>query len=98
MGEQVPVCAVLEALAEKVTDMTKYNDQDVAYVCCQKNVVGGVLLLDALVGVGGVELRRIPILLVAAVTELSVHRCEDLFGRWGVLGVRQPVYRLLLLV
>ena len=91
MGEQVLVCAVLETLAEEITDVTEHNDKDVADVGSQKNVVRRILLLHALIGKCWVEPRRIPEVLVGTVPELGVDRREDLLGRGGDLGVRQPV-------
>lgn len=87
----MPVRSTLEPLAQEITKMAKGDDDDIADISRQQDIVRRVLFNDALDGVLRVVLRRIPIVLIRTMAKLGVHGRENLLGRGRALGIRETI-------
>ena len=94
MREEVPVCGPAEALAHEVAEVPETDDQKVAEVRSEEDVVGRVLLGVAAVRCASLVLAGIAEVLVRAVPELGVDGREDLLAVRRVARVRQRIVEL----
>lgn len=94
MRKEVPVCGPAEALAHEVAEVPETDNQQVAEVCGEEDVMRRVLLGVAAVRRAGRVLAGVAEALVCAVPKLGVDGREDLLAVRRVTRVRQRIVEL----
>lgn len=80
-----------QTLPEKIPDMAENDDQQVAHVSREEDVVRRVLLRVALVLRASAVLRGVSMILVGTVAKLGVHGREDLLRGRRDTRIREAV-------
>ena len=75
----MPVRSTLKSLAQEVTEVSERDDDNVADISRQQNIIWWVLLYDPFDRMFRVVLRGETIVIVRTVPKLGVHRRENLF-------------------
>jgi len=70
-----------EPFPNEVPDMTKYNQNQVADICRQENVIWGIPGDMGCQGCTELMLTSSPVLFLCTVAEFRMHRGEDLLRR-----------------
>ena len=75
----MPVRSTLKSLAQEVTEVSKRDDDNVADISRQQDIIWWVLFHDPFDRMFRVVLRGETIVIVRTVPKLGVHRRENLF-------------------
>lgn len=91
VGHEVSEVRLCETLSKEITHMTKTEEDEVAYVGGEEDVVWGLLNSVLLDRFTIIMLGDATIGLVCTVTKFRVNRGEDLLRGWGSTGVGERV-------
>jgi hypothetical protein len=91
MGHEVGEKRLCKALSKEVTHMTETEEDKVAYIGCEEDVIWGLLYDVFLNRFSIVMLGDATIGLVCTVTKLCVNGGKNLLGRWRRARIRERV-------
>ncbi len=87
-----------KALSKEVAKMAKKDNQNVAEICRQEDIVRGILFNDTLHRMCWVVLRGVSKGAVATVSKFGMDSRKHLLRGWRHLGVREAILVLLVFV
>lgn len=91
MGEEVSVSRGFESFSEEIPHMPETDEDHVADIGREQNVVRWVLFLGVNDGLARGMLRGEAVFLVHAMTKFRMNGAEDLLGSWGNAWVGESI-------